>query len=59
LWLAVATIVLLITVQLISSYDGPATLLANAKRLKYATVTVVLFFLVTVAIRIYEVIISM
>jgi hypothetical protein len=59
LWLAVTTIVLLITVQLISSYDGPATLLANAKRLKYATVTVALFFLATVAIRIYEVIISM
>jgi len=44
--------VLLITTQLISSYDGPATLLANKKTLKYAALAMGLLFLATVAARI-------
>jgi hypothetical protein len=56
LWLAVTSIILLITAQLVSAYDGPATLLINAKRLKYAALTMGLLFLATVAIRIYEII---
>jgi hypothetical protein len=58
LWLAVTAIILLITVQLASSYDGPATLLANAKRLKYAALATGLLFLATVAIRIYQIIVT-
>lgn len=58
LWLAVATIILLITAQLASSYDGPATLLVNMKRLKYVALVMGLLFLVTVAMRIYGIITS-
>ena len=56
LWLAVTSIILLITAQLVSAYDGPASLLINAKRLKYAALTMGHLFLATVAIRIYEII---
>jgi hypothetical protein len=56
LWIAVTSIILLITAQLVSAYDGPGTLLINAKRLKYVALTMGLLFLATVAIRIYEII---
>jgi hypothetical protein len=56
LWLAVTSIILLITAQLVSAYDGSGTLLINAKRLKYAALTMGLLFLATVAIRIYGII---
>jgi hypothetical protein len=58
LWLAVTAVTLLITAQLVSAYDGPATLLIEVKRLKYAALTVSLLFLATVAIRIYGIITS-
>jgi hypothetical protein len=58
LWIATTAIILLISVQLISAYDGPATLLADTKRLKYAAIALGLLFLATVAVRIYEIIIS-
>ena len=58
LWFAVAAIILLITVQLASSYNGPATLLANLKRLRYAALAMGLLFLTTVAIRIYQMIVT-
>jgi hypothetical protein len=56
LWLAVTSVILLITAQLVSAYDGPASLLINAKRLRYAALTMGLLFLATVAIRIYGII---
>jgi hypothetical protein len=56
LWLAVTAVILLITVQLASSYDGPGSLLVNVKGLKYAALATGLLFLATVAIRIYEII---
>lgn len=58
LWLAVTSIILLITAQLVSAYDGPASLLINAKRLKHAALIMGLLFLATVAIRIYGIITS-
>lgn len=58
LWFAVAAIILLITAQLASSYNGPATLLANLKRLRYAALAMGLLFLATVAIRIYQIIVA-
>ena len=58
LWLAVTAIILLITAQLASSYDGPATLLANLRRLKYGALAMGLLFLATVAIRIYQMIVT-
>jgi hypothetical protein len=58
LWLAMTAIILLITAQLASSYDGPATLLINAERLKYAALIMSLLFLASVAVDIYEIITS-
>jgi hypothetical protein len=58
LWIATTAIILLITVQQISAYDGPATILANTKRLRYAAIALGLLFLATVAVHIYEIIIS-
>lgn len=50
LWLAVSGIILLITAQLVSAYDGKATLLIDQRKLKTAAVTV--------AIRIYGIVTS-
>jgi accessory gene regulator protein AgrB len=53
LWLAVTAIILLITAQLASAYDGPATLLIEKKRLRKAALVMGVLFLITVAMRIY------
>ena len=58
LWLAAAAIILLIAAQLASAYDGPATLLVNVRRLRYAALAIGLLFLATVAINIYNIITS-
>jgi hypothetical protein len=58
LWLAVTAIILLITAQLISAYEGPATLTVDKKRLRNATLIIGILFLATVAIRIYGTIVS-
>ena len=58
LWLAVTGIILLITVILASGYDGRATILVDQKRLRNATLLIGMLFLVTVAIRIYGIVIS-
>ena len=58
LWLAVTSIILLITVQLVSAYDGPATPLINSRRLKTAALTTGILFLATVAIHIYTIVTS-
>ena len=56
LWLAVTAIILLITAQLASAYDGPATLLIEKKRVKNAALFMGTLFLITVAMRIYGII---
>jgi len=58
LWLAVTAIILLITSELISPYYGKTNLLINKKRLRNVALTISIMFLITVAIRIYEIIIS-
>jgi hypothetical protein len=58
LWLAATATILLITVQLISSYDGPATILVDTKKLKYAASAMGLLFLATVFISIYGIVSS-
>jgi len=58
LWLAVTAIILLITAQIVSAYEGPGSLLVDKKRLKSAALVIGILFLVTVAIRIYGIIIS-
>ena len=56
--MAVTSIILLITAQLVSAYDGPATLLIDSGKLKTAALTMGILFLVTVAIRIYLIVTS-
>ena len=58
LWLAVSAMILLITAQLVSAYDGKATLLIDQRKLKTAAVTMGILFLATVAIRIYGIVTS-
>ena len=58
MWLAVSDIILLITAQLVSAYDGKATLLIDERKLKTAAVIMGILFLATVAIRIYGIITS-
>lgn len=58
LWLAITAVVLLITAQLVSAYDGPATLLIDKKRLRNTALVIGISFLATVAIRIYGIIVS-
>ena len=57
LWLAATAIILLITAQLASAYEGEATLLLDKERLKKSAVVMGLLFLVTVAMRIYNIIV--
>jgi hypothetical protein len=56
LWLAVTSITLLITAELISPYYGQTNLHINKKKLKNAALTTGILFLITVAIRIYGII---
>jgi len=58
LWLAVTAIILLITAQLISAYEGEASLLIEQKRLKNAALITGILFLVTVVTRIWAIITS-
>jgi hypothetical protein len=58
LWFAVSGIILLITAQLASAYDGKATLLIDQRKLKTAAVIIGILFLATTAIRIYGIITS-
>jgi hypothetical protein len=58
LWFAVTSIILLMTVQLVSAYDGPSTLLIDSRRLKAVALTMGTLFLATVAINIYTMITS-
>ena len=58
LWFAVTAIILLITAQLASAYDGNATILINQKKLKNTAIVMGMLFLITVAIRIYGLIAS-
>jgi hypothetical protein len=58
LWLGITAIILLITTQLMSSYDGPATVLVNTKRLRYAALILGLLFFATIVFRIYGIVTS-
>jgi hypothetical protein len=58
LWLAVTAIILLVTSELISPNYGKTNLLIEKKRLRNVAVAISILFLITVAIRIYEIIIT-
>ena len=56
LWLAIISIILLATAELVSSYYGQTNLLINKKRLRRAALIMGVLFLITVAIRIVGII---
>lgn len=56
LWLAITSIILLTTAELISPYYGQTNLLINKKKLKNTALITGILFLITVAIRIYAII---
>lgn len=58
LWLAVTSIVTLTTSELVSPYYGRSNILINKKRLKNVGLTLSILFLITVAIKIYNIITS-
>ena len=58
LWLAVTAIILLTTTELIPPHYGKTNLLIERKRLRNAALTISLLFLITVIIRICEIIIT-
>jgi len=57
-WLAVTAIILLVTSELISPHYGKTNLLIEKKSLRNIALTISLLFLLTVIIRIYEIIIT-
>ena len=56
--LAIIALILLIASELLSPNYGKVNILINKKRLRNVAITVSIFFLITVAIKIYEIIIS-
>ena len=58
LWLAVTATILLVTSELISPHYGKTNLLIEKKRLRNIALAISILFLTTVAIRIYEIIIT-
>jgi hypothetical protein len=58
LWLAITAIILLVTSELISPYYAKTNLIINKKRLRNVALTVSTLFLITVAIKIINIIIS-
>jgi hypothetical protein len=56
LWLAVISIILLVTAELASPYYGHTNLLINKKRLRRVALAMGVLFLITVAIRIASII---
>jgi len=58
LWLAVTAIILLVTSELISPHYGKTNLLIKKKVLRNVAFTISILFLITVIIRIYEIIIT-
>jgi hypothetical protein len=58
LWLAITAIILLITSELLSPNYGKRNLAIERKRLRNVALTISMLFLITVIIRIYEIIIA-
>lgn len=56
LWLAMTSIILLITAELLSPYYGQTNLNIDKKKLKNVSLTMAILFLGTVTIRIYGII---
>jgi len=57
LWLAVTSIILLATSEILSPYYGRVNIWINKKRLKLVSLTLGILFMITVVIRVLEIII--
>ena len=58
LWLAFAAIILLITSEMVSPYHGKVNVQINRKRLRNVALIVSILFLVTLAIRIINIVLT-
>jgi len=58
LWLAITAIILLATAEIISPYYGRTNLIIEKKKLKRVSLVLGILFLITVVIRVYEIVIS-
>ena len=58
LWLAITAIILLATSELLSPYYGQTSLLINKRRLRNVALTMGILFLSTIALRIYEIVVT-
>jgi len=56
LWLAVTTIVLCVTAELLSTYNQRANMTIDTKKLKNIALATSILFLATVAIHVYQII---
>ena len=59
LWLAIAAVILLITSEILSPQYGKINIQINKKRLRNAAVAVSTLFLITVAIRVINIILTL
>jgi len=59
LWLAVTAIILLVTSELLSPYYGRTSIIVNKKRLRMVALSLGILFMLTVVIRVYEIIFSL
>ena len=53
LWLGITTVILLVTAQLVLSYEGPQSIMADERKIENAGILVGILFLITIAIRIF------
>jgi len=58
LWTAVTAIILLVTSELLSPQYGRTSIVINKKRLRTVALSLGIFFMLTVFIRIYEILSS-
>jgi len=59
LWLAVTAIILLVTSELLSPYYGRTSIIVNKKRLRTVALSLGILFMITVFIRVYEILSSL
>ena len=59
LWIAVTAIILLVTSELLSPYYGRTSIIVNKKRLRMVALSFGILFMITVFIRVYEILFSL
>ena len=58
LWIAVTAIILLVTSELLSPHYGRTSIIINKKRLRTVALSLGILFMLTVFIRVYEILLS-